>query len=218
MATKPKVIAISDTANVLNTSNKILFYQHDWNENTHKFYMVEYNQDTHLDDLTSCDTIDLESTKMSMDDFPDIDSNIKTHIENFIGNTKYEIEHTVFIPWGIYTVVYLTGGSILIVTNTEIVYEYDDKDTTYQTGDGSCELYLLSNGDMLIRNHGDVTSSILFTLNYPQLYLHDLKHDEDKCCDDGEDDTCFICNNHEVELSMDIIKDLEMELVTNYIL
>ena len=213
MSTKPQVIAISSTYEILNDTHKFLFHQNIDYGKIHKFYTIEYDKNTEpLDDLKSYKPIDLEATERqkTLSDFPNINDDIKLYIENFINDKNF----TVFIEWAEHLVVYLISGSILIVTNKDIVYEHRDENTDYQFGDGSSEMFLLTNGDMLIVNEGDVSSSILFTINSPKVYVADFEHDEYEC----ESDICFICNDDEVKLSMDIVDDLDMELDDNYIL
>lgn len=53
------------------------------------------------------------------------------------------------------------GYTIKLYHNKKIIEQYDDKNTDFQFGDDESLKIILSNGDILFNNYGDVESSLL---------------------------------------------------------
>ena len=73
-------------------------------------------------------------------------------------------------------------GSSAIIYGKEIIDVMEDLDTSYQSGDAESQYFALENGDIVIRNFGDVASIILFSHHQPKVYLYDI--DDDNANDD----------------------------------
>lgn len=211
----PQIIAISNTDTLINDSNRILFRYHYYYKSIYKLYLVEYCENTKLKKIYLSGGFDLgnDECKLTLNDFPDLDENIKLYISEFI---KKNPDYVSYINWGKYVVIYLSSGSVLVVSNNKIECELNDPECNYQNGDCSCKLFMLNNGDLLIVNDGDVCSCILLTINSPQLYVHDIVHDEDECSEYTDCNNCYICNTDQPDLTMKMLDGLDMKLVNDY--
>lgn len=76
------------------------------------------------------------------------------------------------------------GTVIELLDNSGVIVdELYDKDESYQLGDAGTYKYMLSNGDMLIVNEGDVESSVLFTTHKLKYTTYKFKYPKkNNCC------------------------------------
>lgn len=120
-----------------------------------------------------------EMDKKTMDQF-NFSENVKKIINKFNSMYSFDVfgyrtpktevskRKAYYIKWSSDKyIVYWDLGASMIVSNDDVFAICHDKYSDFQSGDVSCLLYILENGDRLIVNCGDVESCILFTMHDP---------------------------------------------------
>ena len=196
MSCNPKIIAFSDSWHLNNDDTRILLHQDKYSEGKTSLFIIEYDTNTKLEEINEMNTEELENNEYKFDELED----------NIIDIISKETRCTLYKKWQNWFIIYFSNGHCMITTNDKIICEIEDEDTNYQSGDCKCELFTLNNGDMLIRNSGDVQSCILFTYHDPKVLTHELDHDE---CEQLDYEICSTCCTD--------VQDLEMRMIDDFV-
>ncbi len=105
-----------------------------------------------------CEELELnEDNKQSLNDYVNILSNILSDIS--------KLEFSYSCQWDKYELSVWEMGELYVVVDkdkNEIISFIYDESTTLQEGDGSTEVYLLNEKDLIVVNNGDVSSLVFF--------------------------------------------------------
>ena len=200
MTSEPKVIAFSNTWHLENDATRILLHQDIYSEEKTSLFIIEYAPDTNLNNIISTDSVELSEVDY---DFSELSDEVKKCIVNSVWDNDVCL---LYAEWHEWYVLYCASGRCLIVTSDRVVCEIADEHSNYQSGDCSCDLFTLSNGDLLIRNSGDVQSCLLFTTGNPKVLSHEMDHDE---CEKLDYEICSTCCTNIQDLEMKMIDDFE---------
>lgn len=192
------VIAISDSCKFTNDAHHLLFLRGMY-QRSDKLHMITYPQNTKAmqvieDKCHCCGHYLINYKELHFEDisrFNEIyhpilkllDTSIIHELNSMMEKTY---NYMCIIPFGDYYIWYHSSGGFLVFDTKTIYIKNPIGDTTYQSGDCLCKLYTLDNGDLLIVNDGDVTSSLLFSINQPVLCQMNNIHESSIDCLDCE--------------------------------
>ena len=176
---KPSVIRLPGLSQIISKNNEILFYPSEYNPGY--FYLLKYpnfkiySQNTNILDLTTnTDLKQYPINNISNTEFPNLNNDMLKFIQEFKDNYEYK---SYYIKWNNYIILYNAQGDTAIISNTDVIQVDKNENYSYQIGDRDCCIFTLLNGDLLIRNRGDVSSTTIYTNNSIKLYEYDID-----CC------------------------------------
>lgn len=188
------VIAIADCYKFTNDSHHLLFHRGMYRRSD-KLHMITYPESTKpmkvIEDKCHCCGHYLENykvlnfedvgrfTQINHDILKLLDNNIINELNNMM---EKRLNYMCLITFGDYYIWYHGSGGFAVFDTKTMYIKNPIGDTTYQSGDCVCKLYTLDNGDLLIVNDGDVTSSLLFSMNQPTLCQMDNIHESNLEC------------------------------------
>lgn len=192
----PSIVGLPDTISYVNDNGKLLFAPGFY---VKTFYMIDYGEPISVIKDTDIDDFLISSSKLS--EF--VEGSMLEYATQFVDYFKT----VILIPWNTYYILYDSSGDISIIDNDKVVVELEDKETSFQKGDGESIVEELSNGDLLIRNGGDVSSCVLITMRNVQVY----KCKYDVGCEGEEGCKCDDCADIDNKLSISMIDELNLK-------
>lgn len=201
------VIAIADCRKFTNDSHRLLFHRGSYGRRN-QLHMITYPENVKpmkvIEDKCHCCGHYLVNYKeLHFEDFKrfsqmnnDILKNLNNSIIDELNSMmEKRLNYMCMIAFGNYYIWYHGSGGFAVFDNETMYIKNPIGDTTYQSGDCVSKLYTLDNGDLLIVNDGDVTSSLLFSINDPALYQMNNIHESNLECLLNDCDLCQTLEN-----------------------